>query len=145
MSSRRQFGCGQNRQAAENDDRRISPCTPTRQVANERCICIGDAADIKKHFLPTTAEVAIQKARYLAAQLNNDSFVKSFEYYQKPLVAYIGGHDGVVRGNPDWSGQRAWAAWRSKNLLWTKSWRRKVMISIYWLLGWLGGTEVARA
>jgi NADH:ubiquinone reductase (non-electrogenic) len=106
---------------------------------------LGDAADIKKHFLPTTAEVAIQKAKYLATCLNKDSFNQTFEYYQKPLVAYIGGHDGVVRGNPDWSGGRAWAAWRSKNLLWTKSWRRKFMIMAYWMLGYLGGTEMARA
>jgi NADH:ubiquinone reductase (non-electrogenic) len=114
--------------------------TPMQDV-----FALGDAADIKKYFLPTTAEVAIQKAKYLATVLNTDSFDKPFGYLQKPLVAYIGGHDGVVKGNPEWSGQRAWAAWRSKNLLWTKSWRRKFMITAYWLLGWLGGTEMARA
>lgn len=114
--------------------------TPMQDV-----FALGDAADIKKYFLPTTAEVAIQKAKYLANVLNTESFEKSFTYLQRPLVAYIGGHDGVVKGNPDWSGGRAWAAWRNKNLLWTKSWRRKLMISAYWLLGWIGGTELARA
>jgi NADH:ubiquinone reductase (non-electrogenic) len=88
----------------------------------------GDAADIKKYFLPTTAEVAVQKAEYLAKALNTDDTTKAFEYQQRALVAYIGGHDGVVHGRPDWSGERAWAAWRSKNLLWTRSWRRKFMI-----------------
>ncbi|KAF2161482.1 hypothetical protein M409DRAFT_69814 [Zasmidium cellare ATCC 36951] len=106
---------------------------------------LGDAADIKKYFLPTTAEVAVQKAEYLADTLNKGTDgQKLFEYSQKPLVAYIGGHDGVVHGRPDWSGPRAWAAWRSKNLLWTRSWRRKFMIMIYWGLDWLGGKEIAR-
>ncbi|KAK3670841.1 hypothetical protein LTR78_009285 [Recurvomyces mirabilis] len=109
---------------------------------------LGDAADIKKYFLPTTAEVAVQKAEYLVRVLNNSSNAASpapFEYKQKALVAYIGGHDGVVHGRPEWSGPRAWAAWRSKNLLWTRSWRRKFMITIYWALDWLGGKEIARA
>ena len=111
----------------------------------DNVFALGDAADIKKYFLPTTAEVAIQKARYVANMLNKDAYDQPFAYMQKALVAYIGGHDGVVKGNPNWSGQRAWRAWRSKNLLWTKSYRRKFMIVAYWVLGWLGGTEIARA
>ena len=107
---------------------------------------LGDAADIKKQFLPTTAEVAVQKAEYLAKTLNTDSDGrKAFVYKQMPLVAYIGGHDGVVHGRPDWSGPRAWAAWRSKNLMWTRSWRRRFMITLSWVLDYLGGKEIARA
>ena len=105
--------------------------TPMRDV-----FALGDAADIKKQFLPTTAEVAVQKAEYLARMLNTDNTTEDFLYRQKALVAYIGGHDGVVHGKPEWSGTRAWAAWRSKNLLWTRSWRRKFMITIYWFLDW---------
>lgn len=106
---------------------------------------LGDAADVKRYFLPTTAEVAVQKAEYLANALNRGTDGRaSFTYKQKPLVAYIGGHDGVVTGRPDWTGARAWAAWRSKNLLWTRSWRRKMMIMIYWTLDWFGGKEIAR-
>lgn len=106
---------------------------------------LGDAADIEQDFLPTTAEVAVQKAEYLARCFNRDIFNETFEYNQKAIVAYIGGHDGVVSGRPDWSGARAWAAWRSKNLMWTRSWRRKFLISVYWMLDWLGGKEIARA
>lgn len=106
---------------------------------------LGDAADIKGDFLPTTAEVAVQKAEYLANVLNKDlDGRKPFVYGQKAIVAYIGGHDGVVSGKPDWSGARAWAAWRSKNLFWTRSWRRKFMIMVYWGLDWMGGKEIAR-
>ena len=68
---------------------------------------LGDAADIKKYFLPTTAEVAVQKAEYLAKMLNTDAFDQPFGYRQKQLVAYIGGHDGVVQGKPDWTGTRS--------------------------------------
>ncbi|PHH75681.1 hypothetical protein CDD82_4327 [Ophiocordyceps australis] len=106
---------------------------------------LGDAADVEKQSLPTTAEVAVQKAEYLASALNRSDFSQPFEYRQKALVAYIGGHDGVVSGKPTWSGAEAWAAWRSKNLLWTRSWRRKVMIMANWVLDLINGKEIARA
>lgn len=106
---------------------------------------LGDAADIRKHYLPTTAEVAVQKSDYLVKVLNQGIDGKDpFRYKQKGIVAYIGGHDGVVQGNPNWSGGRAWAAWRSKNLMWTRSYRRKFMITAYWALDWAGGKEIAR-
>jgi len=106
---------------------------------------LGDAADIKGHDLPTTAEVVTQKAEYLATMLNTGADgQRPFQYQQKPLVAYLGGHDGVVHGRTDWSGSRAWAAWRSKNLLWARSWRRRFMITVYWVLDWMGGREIAR-
>jgi NADH:ubiquinone reductase (non-electrogenic) len=107
---------------------------------------LGDAADIKKYFLPTTAEVAVQKADYLVRALNRDEDGRRpFTYKQKAMVAYIGGEDGVVQGNGDWTGSRAWAAWRSKNLTWTRSWRRKFMILVYWTLNYFGGKEIARS
>ncbi|KAF2094739.1 FAD/NAD(P)-binding domain-containing protein [Rhizodiscina lignyota] len=114
--------------------------SPMRDV-----FALGDAADVKKFFLPTTAEVAVQKAEYLANTLNTDNYSTPFGYRQRPLVAYIGGHDGVISGKPEWSGNRAWAAWRSKNLFWTRSWRRKLMIMAAWFLDWFGGKEIARA
>lgn len=68
----------------------------------QEVFALGDAADCKKLFLPTTAEVATQKAEYLAKCLNRDITGQPFEYRQAPLVAYIGGHDGVVHGKPEW-------------------------------------------
>ncbi|GJN66054.1 hypothetical protein PLICBS_000070 [Purpureocillium lilacinum] len=106
---------------------------------------IGDAADINNVSLPTTAEVAVQKAKFLAAAFNGADFDKDFTYQQKALVAYIGGHDGVVQGKAGWTGQRAWRAWRGKNLFWTRSWRRKYMIVANWVWNWLDGRELARA
>lgn len=103
---------------------------------------LGDAADVRKHYLPSTAEVATQKADYLVHALNtrDDPWAKDpktnkavpFEYKQKPTVAYLGGHDGVITGNPNWTGERAWGAWRSKNLSWVRNWRRRILILVTW-------------
>lgn len=64
---------------------------------------LGDAADIRKQFLPTTAEVAVQKAEYLGRVLNQGKDgQKPFVYGQKPLVAYIGGlwRFPIISGEP---------------------------------------------
>ena len=109
---------------------------------------LGDAADIVSASLPTTAEVACQKAEWLAKAFNNglgskvsepgDLGIKEFHYEQTAVVAYLGQHDGVVEAaNGDdegWTGQRAWMAWRSKNFWWTRSWRQKVLVVVSWLV-----------
>jgi NADH:ubiquinone reductase (non-electrogenic) len=105
---------------------------------------LGDAADIEGLGLPATAEVAVQKAEWLAKYLIKGEEGRPFEYKQKALVAYIGRQDGVVDGKQDWTGASAWLAWRSGNLEWTRSWRRKVMMVLYWVMNKLDGREVAR-
>ena len=104
---------------------------------------LGDAADIKDGSLPTTAEVACQKAEYLAKTLNK-GVEYPFEYEQKAIVAYLGQRDGVVADDEDnLTGQRAWLAWRSKNFWWTRSWRQKVLIIVAWILDLLVGRGIA--
>lgn len=110
---------------------------------------LGDAADIDGESLPPTAEVALQKADYLIYQFN--TFPTSdiepgvpFRYKQRQLVTYTGRRDGVVAGKKDYSGYGAWLSWRSGNLMWTRSWRRKFMICATWVLNWLGGRDIAR-
>lgn len=106
---------------------------------------LGDAADIQDQTLPTLAEVALQKGEYLTRELNaSDQPAKPFEYKQKALLAYLGQHDGVIGGRHEWTGQSAWLAWRSGSLAWTRSWRRRIMISINWLFVWLNGRDIAR-
>ncbi|KAH6657575.1 hypothetical protein BKA67DRAFT_590994 [Truncatella angustata] len=106
---------------------------------------LGDAADIEGESLPTLAEVALQKGEYLSEALNQeDASTKPFEYKQRALLAYLGRHDGIMGGKEDWTGLSAWLAWRSGSLGWTRSWRRKIMISISWLFVWLGGRDIAR-
>ena len=78
----------------------------------EGVFAIGDAADIEGASLPTTAEVACQKARYLVENFNaaakeksGEMFKAPFAYQQKQLVSYIGQHDGVIAGKGP---QRSW-------------------------------------
>ncbi|KAH7419767.1 pyridine nucleotide-disulfide oxidoreductase-domain-containing protein [Cadophora sp. MPI-SDFR-AT-0126] len=115
---------------------------------------LGDAAGIEGNELPATAEVAVQKAKWLAERLVSQSAMdgkhqthfqgKEFQYEQKALVAYIGRKDGIVEGGGKWTGKSAWLAWRGGNLQWTQSWRRKCMIMIYWVLNKWDGREIAR-
>lgn len=113
---------------------------------------IGDAADIDGASLPTTAEVACQKAKYLVQNLNmhqsDDSFKKPFDYQQKQLVSYIGQRDGVIAGkgvnDQGWTGQSAWLAWRGSSISWNRNWRSRFMIIITWTLNLLFGQEIAR-
>ena len=111
---------------------------------------LGDAADIDGASLPTTAEVAVQKAKYLVGNLNNARSPapgKPFEYRQKALVSYIGQHDGVIagkEGREGWTGKSAWLAWRSGSVMWTRSWRNRVAILITWTLNAIFGKELAK-
>jgi NADH:ubiquinone reductase (non-electrogenic) len=88
--------------------------------------------------LSSAAEVACQKTTYLAQALNS-GFDNPFEYRQAAMVAYLGQHDGVIAGRRTYSGPQAWIAWSSKNFLWTRTWRQKVLIVVSWTLDLLSG------
>lgn len=112
---------------------------------------LGDAADIEGASLPTTAEAAVQKAKYLVDMLNvdhqNASTHKPFKYEDKQLVSYIGGRDGVIAGKggaEGWTGRSAWLAWRGSNIGWVRNWRSKIMIAFTWMLNATFGKEIAK-
>lgn len=107
---------------------------------------LGDAADVEGASLPTTAEVACQKGTWLAAAINQEfeqGRVGPFDYKQAPIVAYLGHGDGVIAGKMDYTGAEAWVAWRSKNFLWTRTWRQRVLIVVSWVLDRLTGRAIA--
>ncbi|CZR54552.1 related to NADH-dehydrogenase (ubiquinone) [Phialocephala subalpina] len=108
----------------------------------DSAFALGDCADVEDARLPTTAEVACQKGTYLAKSLNR-GFEKPFKYEQAALVAYLGQNDGVISGKQDYSGAQAWIAWRSKNFLWTRTWRQKVLIVVGWVLDLVTGRAIA--
>lgn len=112
----------------------------------ENVYALGDSADIEGYTLPTLAEVALQKANYLAEELNQaDEPVKPFEYKQRANIAYLGQHDGVIGGKEEWTGHSAWLAWRSGSIYhWPRSWRRTLMIGISWFFNKIGGRDIAR-
>ncbi|OCT49034.1 putative NADH dehydrogenase [Cladophialophora carrionii] len=119
---------------------------------------LGDAADIEGASLPTTAEVAVQKAKYLVRNFNElakssgagtvSAFPQPFTYSQKQLVSYIGAHDGVIAGkgpnSEGWTGRSAWLAWRSGSLMWNRNWRSRVTIALTWILNRIWGKEIAK-
>ncbi|KAL8756167.1 MAG: hypothetical protein Q9199_003119 [Rusavskia elegans] len=115
---------------------------------------LGDAADIDGNSLPTTAEVAVQKAKYLVRFFNSRSEMSldgpaemPFTYAEKQLVSYIGSRDGIIAGRGDregWTGRSAWLAWRSGSVMWTRSWRNRIVILLTWMLNWVFGKEIAK-
>jgi NADH:ubiquinone reductase (non-electrogenic) len=110
---------------------------------------LGDAADIEGLSMPTTAEVAVQKAKYLVEQLNNGQNTrgKSFVYSNRRLVTYIGNHDGISQGSPvnqPWSGREAWLSWRTGSFTWNRTWRNRASILFAWVLNALFGKDVVR-
>jgi NADH:ubiquinone reductase (non-electrogenic) len=110
---------------------------------------MGDAADIDGASLPTTAEVAVQKATYLAHSINaaaGGQTIEPFKYQQRSLVTYIGAGDGVIMGKRghEYTGYGAWLSWRSGNFFWTRSWKRKFMMILAWVMDWVDGREMAR-
>ena len=114
--------------------------------AIKNAFAMGDAADINGHSLPTLASVAEQKAQYLARELStSENPTQPFKYEQQRLMAYLGQHDGILSdGNQQWTGQAAALAWKSGSLAWTRSWRRKFMITLGWLINWIDGRDIAR-
>lgn len=126
-------------------DRRLRVFDPKDSVIDD-VYALGDSADIEGYSLPTLAEVAVQKAKYLAAELNQaDGPTKAFEYKQTANVAYLGGYDGVIGGKDEWTGKSAWIAWRSGSIYyWPRSWRRTLMIGISWMFNKIGGRDIAR-
>ena len=110
---------------------------------------LGDAADIEGQSLPTTAEVAVQKAKYLVNELNRNSEgpEEPFAYTTRRLVTYIGGRDGIAEGSSvdePWSGRKAWLSWRSGSFTWTRTWRNWVAIICAIVLNALFGKDVLR-
>lgn len=113
---------------------------------------LGDAADVDGASLPTTAEVAVQKAKYLVDIFNaaspNAAAHPPFKYQQKQLVSYIGGRDGVIAGKDNdhegWTGKSAWLAWRGYNVTWNRNLRSRIMIVFTWALNSIFGKEIAK-
>ena len=126
--------------------------TNTVDTSYPDVFALGDAADIEGHSLATTAEVAVQKAKYLVKQLNkgpeaSETHTRPFSYSNRKLVTYIGGHDGIEEGWPvdeAWSGRKSWLAWRSGSVLWTRTWRNRVGILVAVGMNALVGKDVMR-
>jgi NADH dehydrogenase FAD-containing subunit len=126
-------------------------CTasPSSKRVMEDVFAIGDCATVENDQLPATAQVANQKAIWLAKRLNKEDFQKrSFEYHNLGTMAYIGNWKAIMQGagknNPDVKGRAAWILWRAAYLTKSVSWRNKIVIPTYWIVNWLFGRDISR-
>lgn len=116
---------------------------------------IGDAAIIKTDILPATAQVANQKANYLAKKLNRivrgKEHDKPFEFHNQGSLAYLGDWKAIYdRSNAESgikareTGRLAWLLWRSAYFTMTLSLRNKILVPTYWFLNWIFGRDLSR-
>jgi len=107
---------------------------------------LGDCATMEGTAYPATAQVANQKARWLAKRLNKgDIAANEFTYKDLGVMAYVGNKKAILQtGGGDISGGLAWLIWRFAYLTKTVSWRNRILIPTYWALNWLFGRDVSR-
>jgi hypothetical protein len=77
---------------------------------------IGDCSVIENKQYPATAQVASQKAQWLAQRLNkNDMHTTRFNFNNLGIMAYIGNWKAIFEGGNGMgnaSGRTAWILWR---------------------------------
>ncbi|KAI0316210.1 FAD/NAD(P)-binding domain-containing protein [Amylostereum chailletii] len=118
-------------------------------IPNPDVWAIGDAAQCDGAPLPATAQVAMQKAKYLSKQLNKmarggsavdeDAEPDPFEFKNQGALAYLGSMSAVYDRSQAASGPKrsgsglfAWLLWRSAYVTRTVSMRNKILIPMYW-------------
>jgi hypothetical protein len=96
---------------------------------------LGDCGIIEGTSYPATAQVASQKALWLAKRMNKGDIQKAeFTYRDLGTLAYIGDWDALFQGG--WGGRMqgylAWLIWRGAYVTRTVSWRNKILVPVYW-------------
>jgi hypothetical protein len=108
---------------------------------------LGDCGIIASTSYPATAQVASQKAAWLAKHLNSSSLDShTFTYRDLGTLAYIGDWNALFQGGK-WGrlqGYLAWVIWRGAYLTRTVSWRNKILVPVYWGVNWVFGRDVSR-
>ncbi|PSK55363.1 External alternative NAD(P)H-ubiquinone oxidoreductase B1, mitochondrial [Elsinoe australis] len=96
--------------------------------------CLGDCATMEGTMLPATAQVANQKAKWLAKRLNKGDIESAgFSFKDLGVMAYIGNWKAIMQSQgQDISGLAAWVIWRGAYLAKTVSWRNRILIATYW-------------
>lgn len=97
--------------------------TNGRLIAHLRDVfAIGDCAVIQKTKYPATAQVASQKAAWLAKRLNkNDLHTTRFTFRNLGIMAYVGNWKAIFKGSRhigNVSGRAAWVLWRVSSSVW---------------------------
>lgn len=128
----------------------------TTEAIHPSVFALGDCGIIQDTTYPATAQVASQKAFWLAKRLNKgdlsppspSSESKGFTYKDLGTLAYIGNWNALFQGGGKWGGRFqgyvAWIIWRGAYLTRTVSWRNKVLVPVYWAVNWVFGRDVSR-
>ena len=116
---------------------------------------MGDCAQMESAAYPATAQVASQKASWLAKRLNKgDIEHQKFTYKNLGVMAYIGNWNAILQSDGgDISGRIAWFIWRGEwfrmpshkshadrifldnlgaYLVKSVSWRNRILIPMFW-------------
>jgi NADH dehydrogenase FAD-containing subunit len=108
---------------------------------------LGDCGIIESTAYPATAQVASQKAVWLAKRLNKgDIDASGFTYKNLGTLAYIGNWNALFQGGGGGrlQGYLAWIIWRGAYITRTVSWRNKILVPIYWVVNWVFGRDISR-
>ncbi|WPG99663.1 Hypothetical protein R9X50_00248200 [Acrodontium crateriforme] len=107
---------------------------------------IGDCGVMESSSYPATAQVASQKAIWLAKRLNKGDIEKhDFQFKNMGTMAYLGSSNAILQSaGGDISGRMAWLIWRAVYLTKSLSWRNKLLIPIYWAINWAFGRDISR-
>ncbi|KAI4751486.1 FAD/NAD(P)-binding domain-containing protein [Aureobasidium sp. EXF-3400] len=116
-----------------------------RAIIND-VYALGDCAIMENSAYPATAQVANQKARWLAKQLNRNTIdSNAFTYKDLGIMAYVGNWNAIVSSSgADVSGRVAWLIWRGAYLAKSVSWRNRILIPTYWFVNWVFGRDISR-
>lgn len=112
----------------------------------EHVHALGDCAIMENAAYPATAQVASQKANWLAKRLNKGDLADNgFTYKNLGVMAYIGNWNAIMQSDGgDISGRVAWFIWRGAYLAKSVSWRNRILIPTYWFVNWVFGRDISR-
>lgn len=115
-------------------DQKESGKEPQGRAILRDVYALGDCGVMENTMYPATAQVANQKARWLAKRLNRrDIDAKGFTYKDLGVMAYVGNWNAIVQSSGgDVSGRVAWFIWRGAYLAKSVSWRNRILIPVYW-------------
>ncbi|RMZ72058.1 nadh dehydrogenase [Pyrenophora seminiperda CCB06] len=142
--------------SSSSSDNKISAIHPD-------VFALGDCGIIESTSYPATAQVASQKAFWLAKRFNKGDLnsditptsssptattTKGFTYKDLGTLAYIGNWNALFQGGGKWGGRLqgyvAWIIWRGAYFTRTVSWRNKVLVPVYWVVNWVFGRDISR-
>ncbi|KAF2835644.1 FAD/NAD(P)-binding domain-containing protein [Patellaria atrata CBS 101060] len=135
-----------------NEQLRVVLETSEKEVSASRAIledvfAVGDCAVLEGTMYPATAQVASQKAGWLAKRLNKGDIDNSaFHWKNMGVMAYVGNWNAILQGGKggNVSGRAAWFIWRGAYLTKAVSWRNKILIPVYWFVNWVFGRDISR-